>query len=192
MILKFHCLACLAKKWISKMPIIIKPRAGRGSREIKKIFSQSELDEQIQILDGKLDKYVWQELLEDDDKELTCALIKTKTNELRTLQIRRTLNNGFTDYGEVVDYAQVGSYLEKVASVLKFEGLMNVQLRIKNKHPMLFEINPRVSSTVVFRHKLGFKDLKWWVDDLVGNDVEDYKKDQVGRTFYRGIQEYLL
>ena len=35
-----------------------------------------------------------------------------------------------------------------------------------------FEINPRLSSTVYFRHFFGFKDVEWWIDMHEGNQIK--------------------
>jgi len=72
-----------------------------------------------------------------------------------------------------------------------FIGCINIQLRKTNKGPLLFEINPRISSTVVFRDKMGFTDLKWWIMDLLELQIPKYTKPRTGLKFYRGIKEYI-
>jgi carbamoyl-phosphate synthase large subunit len=57
---------------------------------------------------------------------------------------------------------------------------------------VIFEINPRFSSTVMFRHLLGFKDLIWSINEIAGKAIEDYIPPQFGTKFYRASQEVIL
>jgi carbamoyl-phosphate synthase large subunit len=57
---------------------------------------------------------------------------------------------------------------------------------------MIFEINQRFSSTVLFRHLLGFEDLIWSIEDVLGQEINNYLDDnQIGRKFYKGFSEYI-
>ena len=47
---------------------------------------------------------------------------------------------------------------------MKLEGSINIQLKILKKRIGIFEINPRLSSTVLMRDMLGFKDCIWWIE----------------------------
>ena len=37
---------------------------------------------------------------------------------------------------------------------------------------MIFEINPRFSSTAFMRHKLGFMDVIWSIEEFYGNSIK--------------------
>ena len=78
-----------------------------------------------------------------------------------------------------------------MAVKLNLVGSINVQLRITNHLPKIFEINPRFSSTVLFRHLFGFKDLEWSIKDLFGIALESYSPPKVGSKFYKGFNEYI-
>ena len=69
---------------------------------------------------------------------------------------------------------------------------MNIQLRMTEQGPMLFEINPRLSSTLVFRDMLGFSDLQWWIYSQLDQEIPKYHKPKAGTLFYRGIAEYII
>ena len=45
---------------------------------------------------------------------------------------------------------------------------MNIQLRMKDGIPFIFEINPRFSSTVYIRSIIGFPDLEDWIRHKTG------------------------
>jgi carbamoyl-phosphate synthase large subunit len=170
----------------SKVPCIFKPRSGQGSKGLKIVHSKLEAEGMI----GN-DEYIWQELLLPDDQEFTCGLFRHSGGELRTILIRRTLRGGFTDKGEVVDNTEIEAYISEIATKLDIIGAVNFQLRLTNDGPVLFEINPRLSSTVMFRHKLGFKDMIWAIEDILSLPLSSYHAPKAGTKFYRGIQEYI-
>ncbi|MDM3872380.1 ATP-grasp domain-containing protein [bacterium SCSIO 12696] len=168
------------------LPCIFKPRGGRGSKDVEVV----KTEERARELSGRPD-YIWQELLLPDDQEYTCGLYVTASGEVRSVIFKRSLSGGLTGKGEVVENDEIRLYLEKLAERLGLVGAINVQLRLTSRGPVLFEINPRFSSTVVFRHKLGFKDLIWSLEELAGMELDDYAPPKNGIKFYRGYAEYI-
>ncbi|OCH25516.1 ATP-grasp domain-containing protein [Aliivibrio sp. 1S128] len=168
------------------LPCIFKPRSGQGSKGLKVVHTLSE----AQSLSGS-EGYIWQELLLPDDQEFTCGVYRHATGECRSILMRRTLSGGFTDKGEVVKDSIIEHYILTIAEELDVQGAINFQLRLTNKGPVLFEINPRLSSTVMFRHKLGFTDLVWAIEGILDLPLSQYQEPKAGTKFYRGIQEYI-
>lgn len=168
-----------------KFPVIVKPRSGQGSKNIFKITSKEKFSS---ISD---DNFVWQEYLEPDNQEYTCPVFYSEQTGLRILIIKRELQGGFTYKGEVIQNNEIFEYVSSIAHVMKLDGLMNVQLRLTKKGPRIFEINPRISSTLVFRDKMGFRDLVWLIEQRLGRKIGEYVPPQPGTRFYRGIQEYI-
>ena len=74
----------------------------------------------------------------------------------------------------------------------QLKGVLNIQLRLTSDGPVLFEINPRLSSTIVFRDKLGFTDLRWWINDITSLNKNEYKQPKAGTKFFRKTHEYIL
>jgi len=177
-----HGIVSLAKP--KKYPVFIKPITGQGSKDCHVIYDGPSLE--------KFDSsYVWQEYLEPQKEEYTCPIFSSSNGQIRYLVMKRKLENGFTKEGIVVDDGMINSYVEEIAKKINFIGCINIQLRKTNKGPLLFEINPRISSTVVFRDKMGFTDLKWWIMDLLELQIPKYTKPRTGLKFYRGIKEYI-
>ena len=58
--------------------------------------------------------------------------------------------------------------------------------------PIIFEINPRFSSTVAFRHRLGFRDFVWSVLESKGLGIEDYVSVPSCIKFYRTSVESII
>lgn len=170
----------------SGWPVVVKPRRGQGSKGL----SVAQTAEQFSL--SAAVGAVWQAQLLPADQEYTCAVYRTPAVGTRILLLRRTLQGGLTGKGEVVENEAIRSYVEAIARVLDVTGSINVQLRHTAGGPLLFEINPRLSSTVYFRHLLGFRDLEWWLGELAGRPVPDYSPAARGTRFYRGSQEYIV
>jgi len=173
----------------SSYPVIVKPRQGQGSKGIRLVSCRNDLDFCPR-------GYVWQQKLFPDDQEYTCALYASKNTPLRVLLMRRSLHGGLTSSGVVVSEPNIENYVRSIADFMHLNGSINIQLRMTHSGPLLFEINPRLSSTLVFRDKLGFSDLRWWLAEVVKSSelasVLEYSEPFVGVRFYRGSQEYIL
>jgi len=161
-----------------QFPVIVKPRRGRGSQNVE-IISNSKL------LSRYGSEFIWQELLLPDDEEYTCAVFVSKTKKVRILILKRTLKNGISNSGVVVKDSIIQSYVLSITKKLNFSGCINIQLRKTKKGPILFEINPRLSSTVFYRHEMGFSDLKWWIEDKCESDISSYHEPEAGTSFVR-------
>lgn len=169
----------------TKYPVIVKPQRGQGSKDLRKILDVSGF---LEIGEG----YVWQEYLEPDDEEYTCAVYVSKVMEPRILILKRVLVGGYTGRATVVENLEISEYVRKIVRSLNVPGLYNIQLRLTADGPKLFEINPRISSTVVFRDKLGFEDFKWWVLETLGMKILNYEDIATGTKIYRMPSEYII
>ena len=78
-----------------------------------------------------------------------------------------------------------------MAEKLDLNGSINVQLRLRDNVPLVFEINPRFSSTVLFRHLFGYKDVLWAIEDKLHIPLSSYHPPANGGKFYKGFQEYI-
>jgi carbamoyl-phosphate synthase large subunit len=149
-------------------PCIMKPRFSSGSRSIFIINSNTE----AQIFSKKFSNCVFQELLEPFEKEITCGLFRAKDGRTTSIQLERLLVGGLTGWAKVVRNNKVEKLLNIIADGLNLKGSINVQLRITEEGPMIFEINPRFSSTAFMRHKLGFSDVNWAVKEYYDESIE--------------------
>jgi carbamoyl-phosphate synthase large subunit len=173
---------------IDNFPVILKSKTGSGSKDIHKINS---IEEFLFHTKNTIDDYVVQEFISDEKGEFTCGVFRSSSKEIRTQIFKRELTSGYSGYGEVIENTNISNLLEKIAVKLGLVGSINIQLRIKENQPKVFEINPRFSSTVLFRHLLGFEDLIWSIEDLLGYTLSDNRSNVVGRKFYKGFEEYI-
>ena len=86
---------------------------------------------------------------------------------------------------------KIEKMLDELAIKLNLEGSINVQLRMVENTPYVFEINPRFSSTVMFRHLFGFTDLLWCIQTQLGLSITAYSPPKENATFYKGFAEYI-
>ena len=175
-------------KKIDSFPVILKSKTGSGSKDIHKI---NTMDEFLFYTRTHIEDYVVQEFITDENGEFTCGVYRSSKGVIRSQIFKRELHGGYSGYGEVIENENITSLLEELALKLDLIGSINVQLRIQENSPKIFEINPRFSSTVLYRHLFGFEDLVWSIEDRLGLELSDNRKDVIGRKFYKGFEEYI-
>ena len=148
-------------------PCILKNRYGSGSRAVFRL----ESSEDAQYFAKRYPDAVYQELLEPADREVTCAVYRKGDGEVLSLLMLRRLTGGFTGWARVIDDEETSRMCKHIAEGLDLQGSMNVQLRLTDKGPRVFEINPRFSSTVLMRHRMGFSDVLWAIEEAEGKTV---------------------
>lgn len=146
------------------LPCVFKPRRSAGS---KGVFVCHTADE-VYFHRNHCASAVLQELLLPADREVTCAVFRDGEGQTHVLQLLRTLVGGFTGWAQVIDDPDVVAQCTRIATALHLRGSVNVQLRVTNHGPRVFEINPRFSSTALMRHRMGFEDVIWSIDDALG------------------------
>jgi carbamoyl-phosphate synthase large subunit len=149
-------------------PCIVKSRYGSGSRAVHKAHDRTEAE----YFGQRIPDAIYQEYLEPDDREVTCAVYRTRDGRVAVLQLLRRLSGGFTGWAQVIRDAAVEDLCRRAAEGLELRGSMNVQLRLTATGPRVFEINPRFSSTALMRHRIGYSDVLWSLDEAEGRPVE--------------------
>ena len=172
---KFSTPLNLIKKFTR--PFFLKTIYGHGSKNYKLIDTTYKFKKL-----KKLEKNKWmaQEFFNDRFDEYTCCVIKLD-KFVSSIILKRKLNNGFTCYAEVIKNKKIDKVLKEIAEITNLEGSLNIQLKIFNKKISIFEINPRLSSTVMMRHMLGFKDCIWWIDHFLNKKIPKNPKIKIKR-----------
>ena len=142
-------------------PFIVKPNMGRGSRDIEVCSDAAQLAELRRLYPNS----IAQEFLHPSSEEMTCAVIRTKSGQIGVLALRRRIRNGASVWAQVVRDKEIFDYCRAIAERIQLRGSINIQLINTVEGPKAFEINARFSSTVGLRHKLGFTDLVWAIQD---------------------------
>jgi carbamoyl-phosphate synthase large subunit len=161
-------------------PCIVKPRRGQGSKSVTIV----QLDDYPAVERTRAGD-LFQQLLPNGDEEHTCGVYGAASGEVRTIAFRRKLRGGLTGSAEVVANPAIDALLRGIAEAVELKGSINVQLRMNEGEPVPFEINPRFSSTVEFRHRAGFTDLIWALLESRGLPLDDYSPPEPGLRFER-------
>lgn len=166
--------------------LIVKPRSGQGSKGLIQL-AQGDYAAVAPLRAGD----VWQRWLKDAGEEYTCGIARFPGMPTRSIAFRRSLRGGLTGRGEVVHDPRLAEVCTAVAEALDLTGAINIQLRIDAGLPHVFEINPRFSSTVGFRHRLGFCDALWAIRHAAGLPVGDYAPPPAGTRIERVALEVI-
>lgn len=173
---------------IKQFPCIFKARNSSGSRNIFKLNNQEE----ALFFKKMFPDSLFQELLKNDHLEYTCSVFRDSQRKTYVLQLVRKLTGGTTSWCQVEEHESIKKICTDIAEKIDLCGGINIQLRMNENSPMIFEINPRFSSTVLMRHLMGFKDLAWSVNDFFRQtDKNHYTQVAVGTTAIK-VSETLL
>ena len=169
-------------------PCILKDRQSSGSRSIMKIENQ----EMAQYYARHQLGAIFQELLLPVEEEYTCGVFRSKKGEVKTVAFKRRLIGGVTGKAIVTKDDIIDDLCCRIVNALNLQGSINIQLRKTKRGPIPFEINPRFSSTVIFRELIGFRDLVWSILDLMGEEFSMDFSPPVGTRIYRVFNEIVI
>jgi len=128
-------------------PFILKPRTGRGSRNVSIVSSEHELDARLLLSRMEASEFVVQELVHG--QEYTVMMVANAEKKLRAIVPVLVVNKkGITIEAETVSDKEIICACTKIHELNPVSGYYNIQL-IKEVDGTVkpFEINPRVSTT---------------------------------------------
>ncbi len=182
------CTCMLSDARPGDLPLVAKPIRSSGSRRILVVRSPEQLTAARQVLGAAA---IAQELLEPDDAEFTCALVRPAGWPL-FVAMRRKLLGGLSAEIRIERHQEIDALLTAIDAALPDYVAMNVQLRLTPKGPRVFEINPRISSTVMLRHRAGFQDLVWLIEAHLGRPVPERFDPPAGLRVFRRFSELVV
>lgn len=172
-------------------PAIIKPRRSAGSKNLTYLNDSKSLAFFQEQYQEQLEDAIVQRCVGESNQEYTCALWRFK-GDFRSLIFHRKLQGGLTGEACVVHNDLIEDVLMKLQKSIEDDFFINVQLRLENDEPYIFEINPRFSSTVMMRHKIGFQDVIWSICSVLNLPISSYKKIPSGIKIYRLSHELIV
>lgn len=153
------------------MPYIIKPRSGCGSRGVSVVTDVPTRD-YFTARHGAT--FIAQELVGNDEHEYTTGVFSDGTH-IASITFRRILaKGGYSQEVHLVDDEYIRRLAKDIATSVNLKGSINIQTRKVGDQHIPFEINPRLSSTLMFRALAGFKDAHWWIQHLLYGNRFDY------------------
>jgi len=164
----------------SDFPLIVKPRFGSGSKSIFRCDSKRELERSLLFVPTP----IIQKFIGENDQEFTAGIFRHHSGESKVVIFRRKLVGGATGWAEVYQNIQMENICRNIVSAVNLSGSINVQFRLDEGEPSVFEINGRLSSTVYMRHLLGFEDLLWSMGQTESFNSFN-SKQYAGRVLYK-------
>lgn len=170
-------------------PVIVKDRMGAGgSTGVGVAHDKDKLAYLLQTIPNPM----MQEYLYPDDEEYTVgAFIGTAGKSCGSIVMKRQLGLGMTFKGEVLPNSALGEYGERILAALKCEGPANLQLRLTKRGPVVFEINPRFSSTTSARAYYGYNEPEMCIRSFILNEQIERPQIKSGR-FFRVIEDVFV
>jgi carbamoyl-phosphate synthase large subunit len=132
-----------------KFPAIVKPRKGRGSRGIGVVRSQSELAQFIKTSPLRPEELIIQTYI--DGLEFTVSVTVWRNGVVHAVVPKEIIcKKGITHQAVTRRNSRIDTLCRAVQNSLHADGPFNVQLRVDRTSgiPLIFEINPRFSTTV--------------------------------------------
>lgn len=182
-------------------PYVVKKREGGSrSRDVHVVRNAGDLTA-LKASGVDLSLFVAQEHI--DGEEFTCGSVNLDGTCHGVIVMRRLLRDGDTYRCFVVSDDTVEAEVYKAMDAVKPFGACNVQLRMRDGRPFIFEINARCSGTTAARAMSGFNEprmiadylcrgiapsyavteqtiLRYWRERVVPNSaVEDLTRDRV-------------
>jgi carbamoyl-phosphate synthase large subunit len=142
-------------------PMILKPKRG-GARSVGVITvrDKEDFDSSVRHIDRS--NYVAQEYIEGD--EYTCGTVSLNNGCVGVILMRRQLRFGDTYKAFVENNPELATYVKRVVDRLGPFGPCNVQMRVRDGKPYIFEFNARCSGTTAGRSLAGFNEPKMVCD----------------------------
>lgn len=146
-------------------PLILKPKRGASSVGFKIIKQASELKA---LHDEDANKIVIQECLTPSDEEYTVGVYRSRDGVvIADTVIRRELKFGLTYKALVVKDPEISDYCKRLSHAINSQMSCNIQLMKTSKGPIVFEVNPRFSSTTSIRAHFGVNEpelaIREWI-----------------------------
>ena len=170
-------------KEIDFFPVVLKPTVGGGSQHVYLAQSTNELSLLVGYLLNYFDHFLVQEYVGKTDQEYTVGvLLDGDGNLINSIAVRRFIMSSLSNrikmknktakkylgetlaissgisQGEIGRFPEVTKYCEQVALAMGCRYAVNVQCRLVDGIPYVFEINPRFSGTSYMRAMVGYNE----------------------------------
>jgi len=147
----------------STFPCILKRRDLNGGQGIRILRSVLDLQEALTEFEFQGTQYFFQELVSADE-EYVCHIVAMKGEILFSNYFeygmphpdvvrRRGGQTTFTNFGSNLDY-RVSNVFENIIKHLNYSGPCNIDFKLINGLPKIFEINPRLGGSLMIAENL--------------------------------------
>lgn len=160
-------------------PIMIKPRKGCGGKGLLVAKGPDDLEYMSKKNDGSL---IVQEYIGTDAEDYTTGVF-SDGHVVSSISFKRKLGFGSLSAEAVlVNEPFLDNMAQHISKETGLIGSINIQSRRSGDIFIPYEINPRLSSTMLFRKNFGFNDAVWWLNVLFGKGYSYKAKYKSGRA----------
>jgi len=154
-------------------PLIVKSKSGCGSKRLWTAQDENDLS-YLKLRDGG--ELLVQQLIGSADEEFTTGVF-CDGQRCESITFQRILGfGGLSRFVKFVEEPYLEEMSKRIAEKINLVGAINIQTRKLGKEFLPFEVNPRLSSTVMFRTLFGFADAHWWIQSFIGHSFHFTKK----------------
>lgn len=167
-----------------RFPCVVKPRRGRGSRQVVIVRSEKELRAHVTLCRRPPDEFVAQELL--DGQEYTVTMVADRNGGLRAIvPVKVELKRGITLRAATDRDGAVIDACAAIHAASTAAGCYNIQL-IKSAGGEVkpFEVNPRISTTACLALAAGV--------DFIALSLDGGRTDGTGTPALAAFREHLF
>lgn len=202
---------------IDFFPVILKPAVGGGSQHVYIAQNQDELIHLVQYLLSYFDNFLIQEYVGAVDQEYTVGVLLDGQGKLiNSIAVRRFIMSSLSNrtkmknktnkkelgdvlaissgisQGEIGRFPEVSRYCEQLALDLGCRYAVNVQCRLVDGVPYVFEINPRFSGTSYMRAMVGYNEPDILIRRHINGEQIESGFAYGGGVILRNLQETLF
>jgi carbamoyl-phosphate synthase large subunit len=173
-----------------KLPFLLKPRQGFGSKGIVRVNDHSTFLKHKEFIGTVL---MAQPIVGNDDEEFTTSAFCDGSGGFYCyMTMRRKLSkDGFTDKAEVVDINGIEDAVKTFCGYFSPVGPTNFQFRLHEGTLKLLEINPRISSSTSIRSKFGYNESAMAVEYYLENKIPQQPEIRQGRAI-RYVEDFIF
>lgn len=166
----------VARSWLATnatdavYPAVVKPRVGRGSRGLAYLGGPADLAKYFAGASKDADQYVVQERA--FGTEFTTSAVVALDNTLLAVVPKEVVSKkGITQVGTTRRSASIDGLCRSIKEKLEPGGPFNVQLVLgSDDKPIIFEINPRYSTTVALTLAAGVNEVDEVIRRALGKE----------------------
>jgi carbamoyl-phosphate synthase large subunit len=173
-------------------PCVVKPRTGRGSREVEILGSEKAYEDWLTSLKRSSDAYILQEYI--SGTEFTISVVVWRDGRIQAVLPKKIISKrGITHLAITEHNEKIEKYCTQIQEKLHADGPFNVQLRCEQNtgNPLLFEINPRYSTTTSLTIGAGIDEIHGLIVQAVkGYDAYTFGNWKEGLVLFRQNIDY--
>ena len=177
-----------------EFPLIVKPRTGRGSVGVKISYSLDELQKNLANSEYTAEQLIIQPYVRG--KEFTVSVVVDGKGSFYTVVPKEIiLKKGITRLAVTRRLERLHDLCHAIQTKFQANGPYNVQLRIDEKtgQPLIFEINPRFSTTVSLTIAAGVDEVGGLIQCALGKGWTDNLQNWVeGKVLVRRQTDFFM